>query len=250
MLIYDQLVYQPIFNLLIWLYNNVPGQDIGVALILLTIIVKIVLYPLSLKQIKSQKEMQEIQPLMEEIKKKYKDQREKQAQELMALYKKHKVNPAGSCLPLLIQLPFLIAIYQVFFHGFNPEVFSQLYPFIKNPGEINQMFLGVMDLSKAFIPLAFLVGALQFWQAKMMVHNKQPHVQGAQDESMMANMNKQMMYMMPIMTVVIGFSFPSGLVLYWLTTTVLTIIQQYIFFNKHHTPIDPKSNIIEGEKIK
>lgn len=248
--LYHELIYRPIFNLLIWLYNVIPGHDIGIAIIVLTILIKVVLYPLSLKSIKAQRELQEIQPLMEEIKQKHKDNKELLGKELMALYKKHNVNPAGSCLPLLIQLPFLIAVYQVFYNGLKPEAITQLYSFINNPGTINFQFLHLIDLSKAFIPLAIIVGIVQFWQAKMMVVTKQPAVPSAKDESMMANMNKQMMYLMPVMTVVIGFQLPSGLILYWLVTTLLTIGQQYFFFSKHHKPIITNSNIIEGETIK
>jgi YidC/Oxa1 family membrane protein insertase len=248
--IYNEVLYRPILNLLVYLYNVIPGNDIGIAIILLTIVIKVILYPLSLKSIKAQREMQEIQPLMEEIKKKYKDDKEKQAKELMALYKEHHVNPMGSCLPLLIQFPFLIAVYRVFYDGFKPETLDKLYSFVANPGTINPLFLNFIDLSKPFIALAVLVGLVQFWQTKMMVHKKQPKVATATDESMMANMNKQMVYFMPAMTVVIGFKLPAGLILYWLVTTFLTIIQQYIFFKKHHKPIGAGSGgVIEGEKV-
>lgn len=249
--IYTEILYRPILNLLIYIYNIIPGNDMGIAIILLTVFIKLALYPLSYKSIKAQREMQEIQPLMEEIKKKYKDQKDKMAKELMALYKKHKVNPMGSCLPLLIQFPFLIAVYRVFLHISDPETLDLLYPFVHNPGSINTTFLGLINLAEPYIMLAILVGAVQFWQTKMMIHTKQPKVAGAQDESVMANMNKQMMYFMPVMTVVIGFKLPSGLILYWLITTILTIAQQYIFFKKHHQPITAggEEQVIEGEKI-
>lgn len=206
---------------------------------------------MSRKSIKAQREMQELQPLMDDIKKKYKDNKEEMAKELMALYKKHKVNPMGSCFPLLIQFPFLIAVFKVFFDGFKPETLQKLYPFVTNPGVVNPMFLNIMDMSKPFVALAFLVGITQFWQTKMLIHTPQPKVKGAEDESMMANMNKNMMYFMPIITVVIGFKLPSGLLIYWLVTTLLTILQQYIFFKKQHKPIvaTPEGGVIEGEKI-
>jgi YidC/Oxa1 family membrane protein insertase len=247
--IYTELLYRPILNLLIFIYNIIPGHDIGVAIIILTIIIKAILWPLSKKSIKAQREMQEIQPLMDEIKKKYKDKKEEMAKELMGLYKKHKINPLGSCLPLLIQFPFLIAVYRVFYDGFKPETMEKLYSFIANPGTVNPMFLNIIDMSKPFVILAILVGLVQFWQTKMMIHTPQPKVPGAKDESMMSNMNKQMMYFMPIITVIIGFKLPSGLILYWMLTTLLTIAQQYIFFKKHHKPIVASGDIIEGEKI-
>ncbi|MFH1564257.1 MAG: YidC/Oxa1 family membrane protein insertase [bacterium] len=242
--IYTEILYKPILNLLIFVYNIIPGHDIGVAIIILTIIIKAVLWPLSKKSIKAQREMQELQPLMEEVKKKYKDNKEEMTKALMALYKKHKVNPMGSCLPLLIQFPFLIAVYKVFYDGFKPETLQKLYPFITHPGTVNPMFLNLIDMSKPVVLLAVLVGLAQFWQTKMLIHTPQPQVNGSKDESMMANMNKQMMYFMPIITVVIGFKLPSGLILYWLLTTLLTIFQQYIFFKKQHKPI-----VATGEKI-
>jgi len=104
------IFYQPILNLLVWLYNIVPGHDIGIAIILLTIIVKIILLPLSKKMIESQKALQDLQPKIEEIKKQF-PAKEEQGKAMIKLYQENKINPLSSCLPLLIQLPFLIAVY-------------------------------------------------------------------------------------------------------------------------------------------
>ena len=117
--IFFTLFYQPIFNLLIFLYNIVPLHDLGLAIILLTLIVRLLLYPLSKKAIESKKGLQEVQPEIERIKEKYKNDKEKMGPELMALYKEKNINPFSSCLPILIQLPFLIAIYKVFFNILN-----------------------------------------------------------------------------------------------------------------------------------
>ena len=109
--IFFTIFYQPIFNLLVFLYNTISWQDLGVAIVFLTIIVRLILYPLSKQAIKSQKSLQTIQPEIEAIKEKYKDEKEKMGPEIMALYKEKKINPFGSCLPMLVQLPFLFAIY-------------------------------------------------------------------------------------------------------------------------------------------
>ena len=114
--IFFTIFYQPIFNLLVFLYNTISWQDLGVAIVFLTIIVRLILYPLSKQAIKSQKSLQTIQPEIEAIKEKYKDEKEKMGPEIMALYKEKKINPFGSCLPMLVQLPFLFAIYRVFFN--------------------------------------------------------------------------------------------------------------------------------------
>ena len=231
---FQTFFYQPILNLLIFLYNIVPFNDLGVAIIFLTIIINAAFLPLSKKMIKSQKSLQVLQPKIEELKKKYADNKEHMGKAMMTLYKENKVNPFSSCLPLLIQFPFLIAVFHVFRDGFENGSLDLIYSFIQKPEYINNMFFGILDLSKPSIVLAILAGLAQFWQVKMtMVKNKPIKSQGAKDENMMAMMNKQMMYVMPGLTVFIGLTLPGGLSLYWLVTTLLTAFQQlYIFKDK------------------
>ncbi len=231
--LYHTLLYKPLFNLLVFFYNIVPGHDMALAIILLTIVIKLVLLPFSLQATRSQKALQELQPKMQEIKEKYKDNKEKQAQALMELYKKEKVNPLSSCFPLLIQFPFLVAVFQVFRNGFKPESLDLLYSFIHRPESLNPYTWGGINLSQPVVAFAVLAGLAQYWQTKMLSTQKPPvKSPGAKDESITAIMNKQMTFMMPILTVFIGLSFPGGLTLYWLTTTVLMIIQQKIMFKK------------------
>lgn len=232
---YNDFIYIPIFNLLVYLYNIVPGHDIGIAIIILTIIIKLVLLPLSLKATKSQKALQELQPKMEALKAKYKDNKEEQAKALMELYKAEKINPLSSCFPLLIQFPFLIAVYQVFIHGFKGDSLDLVYSFISRPESLSPITMGWLDLSQPVYILAFLSGAAQYFQTKMLMHNKQPQVPGSKDESMTAMINKQMLYMMPILMVFIGFTLPGGLTLYWFISTVLMILQQKIMFKQNNT---------------
>src|SRR6056297_1594984 len=129
--------YQPIFNLLIFLYNNVPAHDLGIAIILLTIIVRLVFLPLSKKSIQSQKSLQDLQPKIEKLKKEYGNDKEKMGRAMMDLYKEHKVNPFSSCLPLLVQLPFFIAIVEIFRAGLKEESLKLVYPFLETPESIN-----------------------------------------------------------------------------------------------------------------
>ena len=247
--VFNAIFFQPILNLLVWLYVTVPGQDIGIAIILLTIVIKLILYPLTHLQIKQQRAMQELQPKIEEIRKRLKDDKEKQAAELMELYKKDKVNPAASCLPLLIQLPVFIALFSALKTGLASHGLNMLYPFVPNPQTINTMFIGIFDLTKPNYVLAILAGLVQFWQTRQILKppaatvSVAPEVaksEGAKDESMTAIMNKQMTYMMPIMTVVIGFSLPGGLTLYWLTMSVLTVAQQWLVLRRTPPKIDPQ----------
>lgn len=233
--LFHAILYQPIFNVLIALYNLIP--DFGVALIVLTILLRLALFPLSQKSIKSQKELSEIQPEIKKLQRQYKDDKQKQAQALMELYKEKKVNPMSGCLPLLVQLPILIALYQVCLNVFKPDAFSALYSFVSNPGQVNPMFFGFIDLSLRNIPLAVLAGLAQFWQTKMILpktdNNKSKTTKtGGMAEQMSGMMNKQMLYFMPVLTVIIGFSLPGGLPLYWLVTTLLTVGQQYLPWGK------------------
>lgn len=236
------LLSEPIYNLLVWIYNILPIQDVGFAIILLTIVIKGILWPLTGKSLKGQKALQSLQPKMDEIKKKYKDDKEKMAQEMMALYKTEKVNPASSCLPLLIQLPILIALYRVLLVGLNNEHAYRLYEFVADPGVVNEMFLGFIDLSRPAIWLAVLAGIAQYFQAKMLQARRPPKKlrdkDGAKDEDMMATMNKSMLYFMPVITVVIGATFPGGLALYWLVVTLLSILQQYLVFHKEEPKLE------------
>lgn len=236
--LFHTYLYQPIFNLLIWLYNVIPGADLGFAIIALTVIIKLALWPLTHASLKSQKRMQELQPKLEEIKTKFKDNKEAMSKAMMELYSSEKVNPLGSCLPLLIQLPIIIALFQVLRDGLitQEHLAELLYPFVENPGLVNHIFLGIQDLSQKSIPLALLAGVFQFIQTKMLMAKKPPKQvaghEGAKDESMMAAMNKSMLYFMPIVTVVIGASFPAGLTLYWAVMNVVTILQQLVAFSK------------------
>jgi len=244
--LFNTLIYQPILNLLIWLYNVIPGSDIGLAIIALTIIAKVVLYPFTAAQIKQQRALQEVQPKIDEIRKRLKDDKEAQAKELMELYKKEKVNPASSCLPLLIQMPIFIGLFRALNDGLTSHSLNLLYPFVANPGTVNNMMFGLVDLSKPNVVLAVLAAGVQFIQSRQIMKKPSPASppppevagsEGAKDESMAAIMNKQMLYIMPLVTVFIGISLPGGLTLYWLVMSILTVIQQAIFLKQ---PTPPK----------
>jgi YidC/Oxa1 family membrane protein insertase len=245
--LFTVIFYQPLLNLLIWLYNIVPGHDIGVAIIVLTVIIRLLLFPLAKQSIESQKALQDMQPKIEELKKKYPN-KEEQGKELIKLYQNNKINPLSSCLPLLIQLPFLIAVYQVFRAGLTKGSLDLLYPFIQKPLEINVISFGFLDLSKPVIILAILAGLAQFWQAKMMMTQK-PAIKavGSRDEDMTAMLNKQMLYFMPLITVFMGISLPGGLTMYWLVVTLITILQQELIF-KHILRNKPKEITVIPEK--
>jgi len=240
--LFTTILLQPILNLLIWLYHVLPGHDIGFAIIILTIIVKAVLYPFTVSQIKQQRALQELQPKIDEVRTRLKDDKDAQAKELMALYSREKVNPAASCLPLLIQLPIFIALYQALSMGLTALDAKLLYSFVPNPQVVNTSFLTIMNLTKPSYVLAVLAALVQFWQTKQILKPPAATIapppadvagtKGAKDESMAAMMNKQMMYVMPVVTMIIGFSLPGGLTLYWLVMSLLTVLQQWWLMKK------------------
>ncbi|MBI4598914.1 membrane protein insertase YidC [Candidatus Uhrbacteria bacterium] len=231
---FHAILYQPLFNLLIWLYNVLPGADLGFAIIGISIVVKLAMWPLSHASLKSQKALQELQPKLETLKVQYKDDKEGLAKAMMQLYQAEKVNPLSSCLPLLIQIPILFALYAVLQDGLNAERLVNLYPFVHNPGSVNPYFLGFIDLGQPHLVMAVIAGILQFFQTKMLMARRPPAAVrkelGAKDEDMMAAMNKSMLYVMPVMTVVIGASLPGGLTLYWIVMNLLSIVQQFLAF--------------------
>jgi len=225
--IFHLVIYQPVYNTLIFLYNIIPGHDLGLAIIFLTIIIRFVLYPLSQKQIESQKKMQEIQPEIKRVQEKYKKDKERQGRELMNLYKEKKVNPASGCLPLVIQIIFIIALYRALVAGINFSECKDLYSFVTCPEKIGTGFLGILDLAKPNIVLAALAAAAQFFQTKMMMGTLPQAVASGKNDFAQA-MNKQMLYLGPLLTLFIGAKFPAGLPLYWLVMTLFMIGQQYL----------------------
>lgn len=242
--LFTTLIYQPIFNLFVGLYWLVP--DMGAVILIVTVISKLALYPLTTKSIKAQKALTELQPKIEAIKKEYKDDQQKMASETMRLYREHKINPLSSCLPILIQLPIFIALYWVLQAVLKSDQFDLLYPFIQNPGTIKTVTLGFLDLHKPSAVLAVLAGLAQYWQARTMI-KKRPALATTDENKndMSAMMNKQMLYFLPAITVIVGWQLSAGLTLYWFLSTVLTALQQIVVL-RHDKP---KDGVIDGKIV-
>src|SRR3989338_638396 len=221
---FNLLLVYPLLNLLVFFYNFIP--DIGIVIILLTMLVRLVLLPSFHKSLKHQKAMQELQTKMNEIKDKYKDNKEQQAKALMELYAAHKVNPLSSCLPLLIQLPILIALYQVFIQSLNGAELAGIYSFVPRPDKIDPMFLNLINLKDKNIWMPALAAALQYYQGRLTLPKT------AAQDSMTKMLGYQTLYMFPILTLFIGLQFPAGLTLYWVVTTLFGIAQQYYILRK------------------
>lgn len=243
--LFNTIIYEPLFNALMWLYNTLPLQDMGVVIILLTVGIKLLLYRPTYSSIKAQRELQEIQPKLDALRAKYKNEKEKMSQELMKFYRENKVNPFSSCLPLLIQLPILFGLYRVFFAGIQPDAttgllaqsqIEHLYSGLRAIYEttpVHATFLGFLDLAKGGnIILALLAGGLQYWQSRMLIAKRQPKVAGAQDENMAAQISRTTAYLFPLITVYFAYRFPAGLALYWVVSTLFTVGQQYLIFSQ------------------
>ena len=258
--LYNLVLFEPFLNALVFLYKYIG--DLGIAIIVLTIIIRIILYLPSRSSIRSQKALQDIQPKIQEIQKKYKDNKEELGKQLLKFYKENKVNPLSSCLPLLIQLPILIGLYRAFLAVANvdeqtgilaAEQIEHLYGPLKDiftTMPINTSFLGLFSLSANHnIVLAVLAAGFQFWQSKMMMARK-PAVKskGSKDEGMAASMSKQMTYFFPLITGYFAYVFPAGLALYWVVTTVFQILQQYYIFKKSPTQTTEIKQIPEEKK--
>lgn len=219
----------PINQLLIFLYG-LTGQNLGFAIILLTLIIRGILVPVTIPSLKSAKKLQELKPHLDRLKEKHKDKQKLQLAQL-ELYKQHGINPASGCLPQIAQLLVLIALYQVFIK------------FIKVP-ELNGRALNLnffwLDLGKPdpYYILPVLAGLSQLVFSLMMTSGLESHLKAPKDKQekqkeedsleMAQSMSQQMLLIMPAMTVLISLKFPSGLALYWVITTVFSLVQQYL----------------------
>lgn len=230
---YNILLHQPIYNSLAFLVSIMPGYSLALAIIILTIIIRTALLIPNHKALKAQKEMQKIQPKLEAIKKKYAGQQEKIAQETMKIWTENKVNPMGGCLPLLIQLPILLALFYVIQSGFTPDNHYLLYSFLSDFSFNNlNPFFYTLDLTKPNLYLIPpILGILQFIQMKLtMGKNK------ASQPKEMQSASKMMMYFLPLMIVFFSATMPAGVGFYWGVSTIFGIGQQQ-FINTNDKPI-------------
>ena len=230
------LFYKPIYNALIFITQTLPGHPLGWAIIILTLIIRTILLIPSQKAMQSQRRMQEIQPRLEKIKEKYKNDQQRLAAETMAVWKEAKVNPMGSCLPLLLQFPFLIAIFYVIQDGLNPDTTNLLYTTYTNFSitDIDTHFLGLNLLKINAYVLPVIIGSLQFAQMKLAMARTNKKKKGKDKDGKKNEMqvaSNMMIYIMPVMIAVFTASLPAGVGIYWGTSTIYGIVQQF-FVNK------------------
>ncbi|MFA6423074.1 MAG: YidC/Oxa1 family membrane protein insertase [Patescibacteria group bacterium] len=224
------ILYQPLFNILAFLIFIIPGHSIGVAIIILTMLIRLALIPSSKHAIQAQKRIRDLNPELEAIKKKYPDKQE-QSKQIMEFYKINKINPLSGCLPLLIQIPVFFVLYYVFRTGLTTARYDELlYSFTPHLSTFTTGFLWLdLSLPDKFYILPVIAGLLQFIQARQIMPPKHKTKQSDFQDVM----QNQTMYIMPLMTIIIALRLPSSLALYWVITTIFTIVQQKLIMNNN-----------------
>jgi YidC/Oxa1 family membrane protein insertase len=213
---------------------------LGLAIICLTLLIRLLLYPLQEKASRSQLALQVLQPKLKELQKQYKGDREGQAKALMELYKKEKVNPLSGFLVMLVQFPILIVLYRLFWQGIQEENFVYLYSFVQRPAVINPNFLG-FNLNEPSVLLAVVVGIVFFLQAKIATPKDSKKKNPGSKPAFSQMFQKQMLYFFPIFIVFILFRLPSALALYLFVGGVFMVLQQYFIKKKYYLEENPKN---------
>ncbi len=223
--IYNNLFYRPLYNALVFLTAIIPNHDLGLAVVLLTLIVKIALIPISHKTIKTQKKLKELEPATAKIKNDYKDQQER-AQKIMDLYKEHNVNPFSGVLLMFIQLPIILALFFVFREGIN-LLSPDIYSFILKPSVINPKLFGLIDLTGKSLVLAFLVGITQFIQVQLSIPPA-PQTKGKDGEvsfgdSLAQSMSFQARFILPVFIMFVSYKLNTAVAVYWIVNNLFTV---------------------------
>ncbi len=225
---FNTFFYNPIYNALVALVALVPGSDIGIAVILLTIIIRLILLPFSLSAARTQRAMKNLEPQLKELKEIHKGNKEKEALGTLALYKEAKVNPFASILMVFIQIPVLLALYFVFFNEpFSGEYTEILYSFTPVPQDVSLKLLGLIAVTGKSIVLAVLAGLTQYLQAHLsLAGTMKPSSTGGMQGDFQKIMGFQLKYVFPVLIGVISYTTSSAIALYFITTNIAGSLQE------------------------
>lgn len=233
--IFNAVVYDPLYNGLVFFVGVIPTHDMGLAVIALTIVVRFIIYPLSRRAIHTQMVMKKLAPELEKLKKKYKDDKAEQGRAMFALYKEHGVHPLASIGLLFIQLPVLLGLYFVFSHGGLPTVDpSLLYSFVSVPDAVKMEFLGLVDMGASHnIILALLVGLSQLVYSRLSMGPRQKILDATPAEASLSgdlakSFDFQARYIFPLMFAVFSYFVAAAVPLYWLTSNLFMIGQEFV----------------------
>ncbi|MEK7478140.1 MAG: YidC/Oxa1 family membrane protein insertase [Patescibacteria group bacterium] len=224
---FNALFYQPLYNALVYLSSIVPGNNIGLAIILLTLLVKIVLLPLYHKAATTQAKMRKIEPEINRLKDLHKDNKEELAKKTLELYRLHQVNPFLSIVIIFIQLPILIALFYVFQNNFVFEP-KLLYSFVTVPPHLVTTLWGISMTAKSIV-LAVLTGLTQFVQMQIALPKLAKPETGKADsfkDDFARSMNLNMKYFMPVLIAFFAYNLSSAIGLYWVTSNIFSIGQE------------------------
>ena len=226
--LFNTVIFVPLYNALVFLISIVPFADVGISVILLTIFVKLILFPLAQKASREQVRMRQLAPELDAVKEEHKEDKQKQTTEIMALYKKRNVRPFLSLLVVLVQIPIIFGLYWVFFRGGLPEINMEiLYSFVQRPSEVNMQFLGLIDMAGRSAVLALLAGGTQFINSLFILPKPKPKSDNPTlKEDLAHSFHLQMKYVMPVIVIVISYTISSAIALYWATSNVFAIGQE------------------------
>ncbi|PIP73396.1 MAG: hypothetical protein COW88_02140 [Candidatus Lloydbacteria bacterium CG22_combo_CG10-13_8_21_14_all_47_15] len=233
--LFNTFLFEPLYNALIFLVDVMPGGSVGFSVIALTLLVKLLLFPLSHKSVRTQAKMRTLDADIKRIKKEHGNDKQEEAKKIMELYQAHGVNPFSGCFLLIIQLPIIVALYWVFLKGIDikPEL---IYSFIPTPEQVSTMFLGFIDMHGKSIILAFLAGATQFFQMRLSLP---PMPTGSTDggarsfkDELVKSMGIQMRYIMPVIVAVISYTISAAVALYWTTSNLWSIGHELVVRQK------------------
>jgi YidC/Oxa1 family membrane protein insertase len=235
---FTAIIYRPFYNGLIFLINLLPTHDVGVAVVIMTIIVRFILFPLSRRAVQAQLAMKKIAPEVEALKKKVKDPAE-QSRAIFDLYKERGVHPFAGFALVLVQLPILLGLYWVFSRGGLPKIDpTLLYSFVHLPSSVNMEFLGLINMSARNIPLAVTAAVSQFIYTRLSMgpSEKSSPVEASLSGDMAKSFEVQARYMLPAIVGVIGFSLAAAAPLYWTTSNTFMILQEYFSGRRFNDP--------------
>ena len=232
--LYHNFIYVPLYNGLVFIIGVVPWIDVGVAVIVFTVIVKLILFPLSYKSIRTQANMKLIEPELNEIKLKYASNKQLQAEQTMALYRAKGINPFSGFFLILIQLPIIFALYSIFLHSGLPHInIDMLYSFVKIPDLINMKFLGIIDVAQKSFILSLAAAITQFFQIRYSMPKPAASTgQASFKQDLARSMSFQMRYVLPVIVFFISYSISAAIALYWSVSNLFAIAQEIYVRNK------------------
>jgi len=217
--LFNEILYRPLLNALVFIHETIGFESLGLSIIVLTVIVRLVLFPFFQKSMKNQAIMQKIQPQIKAIQDKHKHDRESQMTATLELYREHKINPFSNFLFLIVQIPLLIAVYLVFRDSIGSSFFDGLYAFVPRPENLNADFLGLINLNERNIILVVLTAFLQYFQSRLALPSDPgPH----------AKLARQLVFVAPIITLVFFMNFPAAVTLYWFVMSAFSLGQQIL----------------------